>query len=55
MAAVLADAHAVVLELRLRPAFGFLPHEVRHAEGGYGGQGAGGVVHVAAEPDAAVV
>lgn len=49
--AILAQSFLHALSLSLVGSFGFLPHEVRHSKGGYGGHCSSGVVHVSAKAD----
>lgn len=47
----LTDSLFSVFAFSLVGSFGFLPHEVRHSKGGYGGHCSSGVVHVSAKAD----
>lgn len=47
--AILAQSFLHALSLSLVGSFGFLPHEVRHSKGAYGGHCSSGVIHVTTE------
>lgn len=55
IAAILADSHSIVLELRRRSPFGLFPHKIGHAYRAYRSESSGRVVHVSANAIAFVL